>query len=468
MNMRPICLITVGVFLFTFITNMTNALWAGQVVTDSHRSWAKNAVVLEKTVEGAYSPETLAVLYFSNHTGKSELDPLQKGLAVMLISDLSKVEGIKLVERPKLQALVEEIGLGESGLVDPGTVPRVGRLLKSAHVVGGKFDKLELQTFSIDPGILNTSAERISDLPDSKGLLGEIFRMEKEVLFEILEYLKKSPKLMTLEEVLKTPMTTSLEALLFFFKGIHESDQGNYQIAANFYRKSLKADPRLILAADSLKELETLGLLKDPDDTISLLKENANSSSLPKPNADSSSFPGPNADSRTSKPEDWRNDYLAMLKKGKAVRLPSGQPSGAGLAYTPPEAVTLENAISKALEKEKGARVCECMKLAVDLEYNAYLVIKTIYEAGGSLEIDQLCMCATEAGVMKAIIAKAAREAISPLGSPVYAQDEIAQASCFQGEEGLAYTPGEVPLDDIPVDTYGQNNSVSPFVPGRL
>jgi hypothetical protein len=166
------------------------------------------------------------------------------------------------------------------------------------------------------------------------------------------------------------------------------------------------------------------------------------------------------------KDENWRNDYLTTLKKGKAIQLPSGQSQpAAGLAYTLPEAVALQEAITKALEKEKGDRVCECMKIAVDMEYNPYLVIKTIYEAGGDLEIDQLCMCASEAGVMKAIIAKAAKEAVSPLGKPVYAPDEIAQTSCFRGEEGLAYTPGEIALAETKIDTRGGNNYVSPSAP---
>lgn len=168
------------------------------------------------------------------------------------------------------------------------------------------------------------------------------------------------------------------------------------------------------------------------------------------------------------KNEDWRQNYTAALKKAKAVQLPTGQPqAAAGLGYTPSEAVALQDAIGKAMEnqKEKSERACECMKIAVDLEYNPYLVIKTIYETGGDLKIDQLCMCASEAGIMKAIIAKAAREAVSPLGKPVYAPDEIAQTSCFRGEEGLAYTPGEINLAAIPVDNLGSNNYVSNATP---
>lgn len=143
------------------------------------------------------------------------------------------------------------------------------------------------------------------------------------------------------------------------------------------------------------------------------------------------------------KNEGWQNEFLTTLKKGKADQLPSGQTQAVGLAYTPSEPVILRDAISKALEKESGERACECMKIAIDVGYNPYQVIKTIYETGGDLEIDQLCMCATEAGVMKAIVAKAAKDAVSPQGGPVYAPDEIAQTSCFRGEEGLAYTEGQ-------------------------
>jgi hypothetical protein len=442
MNKRSFSIITGGMFLWTFFTG---ALWAGQVVTESHRNWAKVALVQEKTIGGADTPGTLAVLYFINHTEQPALDSLQKGLAFMLISDLSKVEGLKLVERVKLQALVEEIGLGKAGLVDPETAPRVGRLLRSAHVVGGKFNNFELQKFGIDPSILDTRDEKLSDLPDSKGLLEEIFRMEKDVLFEIIEYLKKTPKTKAAEMELRKPMTASLEALIFLFKGFNESDQGNYRMAANYYRRSLKADPGLIPAADSLKELETLGLLGGT--------------------TSSSTSITPNADAGTPVLENWRNDYLAALKKGKAVQMPSGRTRSVGHTYTPPEDVTLQEAIYKALETEKRDRVRECVKIAVDLEYNPYLVVKTICEAGGDVEIDLLCFCATEAGVMKAIVAKAAKEAVSILGKPIYPPDEIAKTKCFRGEEGLAYTPGEVSLAAIPIDTQDGKNYVSKSAP---
>ncbi|MFH0730448.1 MAG: MopE-related protein [Pseudomonadota bacterium] len=277
MMKKWLCQVTGGILLWSFVTGTG---WAGQVVTDSHRNWAKVAVAQEKALEGAGTPGTLAILYFINDTGSPALDPVQKGFAYMLITDLSKVDGLQLVERAKLQALVEEIGLGKSGLVDPDTAPRVGRLLGAAQVVGGKFYKSDLEQFGIDPGVLNTSDAKLTDLPDSKGLLEEIFRMEKDVLFGILDNLKITPATKEIEAELRKPMTTSLEALIFLFRGFHESDQGNYQMAANFYRMALKADPGLIPASDSLKELEVLGLIGRTNDSRAFLRSLRDRTSL--------------------------------------------------------------------------------------------------------------------------------------------------------------------------------------------
>lgn len=136
----------------------------------------------------------------------------------------------------------------------------------------------------------------------------------------------------------------------------------------------------------------------------------------------------------------WQDVYQQMLEKGKE----STQTNDAGLGYTPAEATVLEEAVSYALSGEKGDRACECMKIAVELEYNPYLVLKTIYGLGGDMEIDQVCSCATEAGVTKAIIAQAATDAVTPLDKPVYNVDEIAQSQCLTG---LAYqvNPGNPP-----------------------
>ena len=103
------------------------------------------------------------------------------------------------------------------------------------------------------------------------------------------------------------------------------------------------------------------------------------------------------------------------------------------------------------------------MKIAIDFEYNAYSVLKYLYAAGGQLGVDQLCMCATEAGVMKAIIAKAAMDAVTPLNEPVFDRDEITQSQCLGGEEILAYTALAKPLPRIPVEYRDKKDPSNPL-----
>jgi len=71
---------------------------------------------------------TTAIPYSQNKTERSKLDPLQKGMEMMLTTDLSKVKGLQVLERVKIQTLLEELGLQVPGLVGPHTAPRVGRL----------------------------------------------------------------------------------------------------------------------------------------------------------------------------------------------------------------------------------------------------------------------------------------------------------------------------------------------------
>ena len=127
----------------------------------------------------------------------------------------------------------------------------------------------------------------------------------------------------------------------------------------------------------------------------------------------------------------WENNFVQALQKGRAA----ANNQGGGLGYTPAEESVLEKAIKEAMEMK--APPCEAMKIAVDLKYNPYAVIKNIFGYGGQVSLNQLCMCATESGINKQIIAKAAADAASPLGTPIFSRDEITQAQCI----GLGYTP---------------------------
>jgi Curli production assembly/transport component CsgG/FecR protein len=115
----------------------------GQLVTLLLTNQLQGEVALALQQEsrlGADKPEpnSIAVQAFSNR-GDPAYAALAKGIAAMVISDLSKVPGLKVLERQKVQKLVDEIQLGESGLVSQDSAVKAGRLMRAEKVLVGSF-----------------------------------------------------------------------------------------------------------------------------------------------------------------------------------------------------------------------------------------------------------------------------------------------------------------------------------------
>ena len=93
----------------------------------------------QEVVASPPEPGSIAVQAFVNQ-GNESYRAMAKGLAAMIIADLSKVPGLKVLEREKVQLLVNEAKLGDSGLADKASAVRSGRLMRAEKVVVGNFE----------------------------------------------------------------------------------------------------------------------------------------------------------------------------------------------------------------------------------------------------------------------------------------------------------------------------------------
>lgn len=93
----------------------------------------------QEVVSSPAEPGSIAVRAFVNQ-GNDSYRAMAKGLAAMIIADLSKVPGLKVLEREKVQLLVDEAKLGDSGLADKTSAVRSGRLMRAEKVVVGNFE----------------------------------------------------------------------------------------------------------------------------------------------------------------------------------------------------------------------------------------------------------------------------------------------------------------------------------------
>src|SRR5690606_13649187 len=86
--------------------------------------------------------QTLAVMDFTNASvdEKERFDPMQQGFASMMINYLEGATDLKVIERERIQWLLEELELQrDPGLVDQASAVRTGKLLGANTVLFGAF-----------------------------------------------------------------------------------------------------------------------------------------------------------------------------------------------------------------------------------------------------------------------------------------------------------------------------------------
>ena len=220
---------------------------------------AKKALLEESHLDVAsVPPNTLAVLYFENKGNMRNLDPLQKGIADMMITDFSKIHSVKVVERVRLQKLVEELNFGESGLVDERTAPRVGKLLGAYRLVKGTFFDLTSDKLRIDALVAQTRNGQVDGTTDISGDMKQFFRLEKELVFKILDELKIPITNQERVSILEVP-TENFFAFLQYSQGIDYEDKGLYDQAVQSYTSAVQSDPNFSQARSSLSTAKKTG-----------------------------------------------------------------------------------------------------------------------------------------------------------------------------------------------------------------
>ncbi|HOP36277.1 MAG TPA: tetratricopeptide repeat protein, partial [Syntrophales bacterium] len=145
--------------------------------------WAKEAVKGEKALKGKPGdPNTVAVTYFGDRGIRERIRPLQKAMADMIITDLAKAPSIAVVERVKMQKLLEELKLGTTGIVDPKTAPRVGRLVGAGRVVTGNMAGLSEAVMRVDSVVMDVGTVKDAGRQEAQGPVDEFFKIEKAIV----------------------------------------------------------------------------------------------------------------------------------------------------------------------------------------------------------------------------------------------------------------------------------------------
>ena len=218
----------------------------------------KDVLAKETSLDVASIPDnTVAVVNFKNAGELRDLDPLQKGLADMLITDLSKAKKLNVVERVKLQKLLQELGLGMSGLVDSDTAPRVGKLLGVAEVVNGMFINLAGEKLRIDGNITEIKTGKFALTDHVAGTMNDLFRLEKELVFKNVDKMGIQLSQEERDDIKKIP-TENLLAFMAYCKGLDYEDRGMYVQAKEQYKQAVSIDPNFSQAKENIEKTDAI------------------------------------------------------------------------------------------------------------------------------------------------------------------------------------------------------------------
>ncbi len=213
---------------------------------------AKMAVQMEKSVGmGQVVDNSLAVLYFVNILDDPEWGVLSKGISEMLITDFAMVKELKVIERVHLQKLMEEMGLGMSGLAEEGTSPRVGRLLRAKNIVHGSYVVKAGRNVTINSENIDITENRNFGGNEYSGELTEILDIEKQIVFSTLEAMNINVS-SEVKQSIRANTTKNFQAFLEFCRGLEHYDTGNLDLALTHFQNAVKFDPDFSLAKNKL------------------------------------------------------------------------------------------------------------------------------------------------------------------------------------------------------------------------
>jgi len=184
--------------------------------------------------------------------GDERFQPLSRGLAAQISSDLALLDRFSLVERLSLQTLLGELERSRSPLFDSTTTPRFGRVVQAGRLVQGTGSLPADGPIGLDARIVSLDGEVITAGAQS-GSLDDLFRLQKELVFAIAGQLGYTVSAAERARILENG-TQNLQALLAYSEGLELQARGDHAGAAARFGASYQLDPGF---EDAFQELET-------------------------------------------------------------------------------------------------------------------------------------------------------------------------------------------------------------------
>jgi TolB-like protein len=229
----------------------------------------------------------VAVLYFDNNSfGKdhSDYDGLGKGIADLLINDMASNTAMRVVERDRIQSILQEQELVRTKSIDPQTAVRLGKILGAQYMITGGFMSDGKGTLVLTSRVISVETSAITNPVKLQAKSDDVLGLVAQLSSKLNSELKLAPlprqsgeagakkpadvggtdrKEAGQQVAQRTAGTRSqkldVKTALLYSKALDEQDSGNPAKAAELYRAVLEKFPDFGPAKSNLAKVQKSG-----------------------------------------------------------------------------------------------------------------------------------------------------------------------------------------------------------------
>ena len=236
---------------------LTGRRWPGFLLA---ASLAAAPLSLSAQSTGADARPTVAVLYFTNSSlvDFASYAPLSKGMAEMMISEIAQNSAVRVVERDRLQSLLEEQNLQSSDRVDKSTAVKLGKTLGAGHMLMGSFIIDPSKTMRIDVRSVNTETGQIEYTESVSGKSEKLLDLVIQLGAKVNAGLKL-PALKTASSTVPAAKSPNqFKALMAMSQALEAEDKKDVNSASALYRSAVALNPDFDRAKTRLASLQKI------------------------------------------------------------------------------------------------------------------------------------------------------------------------------------------------------------------
>ncbi|HKW08741.1 MAG TPA: tetratricopeptide repeat protein [Gemmatimonadaceae bacterium] len=200
----------------------------------------------------AGTPNVVAVLPLSFSGADTSLKPLERGLAELLTTDLARSSRLTVVERLRLQAVLDEIKLQTTGATDSSSNVRAGKILQAGRLVQGSILQ-QGQDLRVDAAVIDVPTTRVAGATNDNRALDQLLTLEKNIALGLFQQMGVTLTTAERNAIEQRP-TRSLAAFVAYSRGLLLEDEGQFEAADIFYQNAVRLDPSFSAAQTKSQE----------------------------------------------------------------------------------------------------------------------------------------------------------------------------------------------------------------------